>query len=96
MAVGRELLTTYDKGTISVAHGSRVVRGHDVFWLDIQSCDSLKIGDSCATIASVDASNFTTLELANPWHGPTMEDAAYTIRFDAPQRFPSYMGDARG
>jgi hypothetical protein len=96
MAVGRDLLTTYEKGTISVAHGSRIVHGHDVFWLDVQSCDSLKIGDSYATIAAVDASNFTTLEIANPWHGPTVEDAAYTITFDAPQRFPGYTGRADG
>ncbi|ADH89252.1 hypothetical protein Snov_1952 [Ancylobacter novellus DSM 506] len=94
MAYGRDLLTTYDKGTISVAHGSRVVRGQDVFWLDVQSCDSLMIGDISATIAAVDASSLTTIELAAPWCGETAEDVTYLIRFDAPSRFPGYMGHA--
>lgn len=96
MAYGRDLLTTYDKGTISVAQGSRVVRGNGVFWLDLQSCDTLMVGDISATIAAVDASNFTALELGNPWCGETVEGTPYLIRFDAPQRFPGYVGRADG
>lgn len=94
MAVGRDLLTTYATGTVSVAHGSRVVRGQGVFWLDVQSCDSLMIGDISATIAAVDACDFTALELAAPWCGETVEDESYTIVFDAPRRFPGYTGRA--
>jgi hypothetical protein len=91
------MLTTYSHGTVSVTKGSKTVRGKGVFWLDVRSCDSLEAGDRClTTIASVDATDFTTLELAVPWCGETAEDVPYVIRFDAPQRFPGYRGRADG
>ncbi|GLK71720.1 DUF2793 domain-containing protein [Ancylobacter dichloromethanicus] len=77
----------YYAGTVSVSPAGTTVTGAGVVWSDVLAGDTLELVGQRVTVAAAPASPYTSLTLAAPWSGAAQADAAYVIRYDAPQRF---------
>lgn len=75
----------YNTGTLSVDNGATAVTGTGVLWDGVLPGDTLELAGQRVTLAAVPTTG--TLTLAAAWTGADQTDAAYVIRYDAPQRF---------